>query len=208
MYGMGAAVGDYDNDGSPDLYVTGYPRNYLFHNRGNGRFEELAEKAGVRDSGWSTSAAWLDYDKDGQLDLFVCHYVPWTPATDVFRRIDAKSKAYRPPNYYPGQVNRLYHGSGGKFTDVSRQAGILSRTAKGKVAGEKLEVKALGVATCDYNNDGWPDILVANDTERNFVFENRQNGTFDEVAVEAGMAFNRAGRPRAGMGIDTADIDH
>lgn len=201
IYGMGAAAGDYDNDGQIDLYVTSLTRNYLFHNE-KGRFHEVTAPAGLEDNTWSTSAAWLDYDRDGRLDLFVGHYIKWSPATDVFASVDGKTKSYVGPISYPGQPNRLYRNLGnGKFKDASKNAGILAN------AGRALNGKALGVAVCDYNNDSWPDIIVANDLTPNFLFRNNANGSFSEIGAMAGLAYNEAGATRAGMGIDTADID-
>lgn len=209
MYGMGATVGDYDNDGREDLYVTALGRNYLFRNAGNGKFRDVAEEAGVKDPGWSTSAAWVDYDKDGWLDLYVCHYVEWTPATDIYCTLDGQTKSYCTPESYVGQVSRLYHNErNGKFTDVSEKAGIHRQAALGGRGAKKLQGKSLGVAICDYNNDSWPDIVVANDTEPNYLFHNNGDGTFTEIGVEVSIAYNEAGMPRAAMGVDAADIDH
>src|SRR5687768_7516076 len=133
MFGMGVSVGDYDNDGKPDMYVTAVSRNYLFRNVGPGKFEDVSQRAGVRDSGWSTSSAFVDYDKDGRLDLFVCHYVEWTPATDIFNTVDGKNKAYTTPEQYTGQASRLYRNvGGGRFVDVSEKAGILKRKGTGE----------------------------------------------------------------------------
>lgn len=206
-YGMGTAVGDYDNDGRVDLYVTAYPRNFLFHNEGNGRFREVATLAGVQSQGWGMCCAWLDYDKDGILDLFVGRYIRWTPATDVYQTTKG-FKFYSNPTAYEGQSGQLYRGLGeGKFEDVSEAAGISLQTRnQGKI--ERLNGKAMGVVICDYNNDGWPDMIVANDTMRNFLFENTGKGTFQEVAQQAGIAHDQLGRSRAGMGLDSADVDH
>jgi len=207
MYGMGVAAGDYDNDGDPDLYVTALNRNYLFRNEGGGRFRDVAAEAGVQDSGWSTSAAWVDYDKDGLLDLFVCHYVEWAPETDI-ACFQGERKAYCTPEAYTGQFCRLYRSKGGgKFEDVSEKAGILRQVVPG---GEvrKCQGKSLGVAICDYNNDDWPDIVVANDTEPNYLFQNNKDGTFAEIGREAGIALSESGVARAAMGVDSADIDH
>lgn len=205
-YGMGAAVGDYDNDGRVDLYITAYPRNYLFHNEGNGRFREVAGQAGVQSQGWGMCAAWLDYDKDGWLDLFVGRYIRWTPATDVYQT-HGGIKGYSNPTAYDGESSRLYRSLGkGRFEDVTEKAGIsLRRTATGS---EPLNGKAMGVVVCDYNNDSWPDLVVANDTMRNYLFENKGDGTFQEVAQQAGISHDQFGRARAGMGIDSADVDH
>lgn len=202
MYGMGVAAGDYDNDGFIDLYVTGLDRNYLFHNE-KGRFRDVSLAAEVYDGTWSTSAAWIDYDRDGFLDLFVGHYIKWTPANDVYASVDGKTKSYVGPLSYDGQTNRLYRNlKNGKFADVTDRTGI---------AGTKIQRndgKALGVAICDYDNDLWPDIVVANDLMPNFLFHNLKNGKFAEVGVQTGIAYNEAGATRAGMGIDAADIDH
>jgi hypothetical protein len=212
MYGMGAAVGDYDNDGKVDLYVTALQRNFLFRNlstRGTAKFQEVAKQAGVRDFGWSASAAWLDYDRDGNLDLFVSHYVKWSPVREVFQTGGGKEKIYGSPLVYDGEVNSLYRNLGaGRFQDVSRMAGIHYQEApRGKDARWHAG-KAWGVAISDYNKDGWPDILVANDLWPNFLFENNKDGTFKEAGAAVGIAHSEKGEFRAGMGIDTADIDH
>jgi hypothetical protein len=194
FYGMGAAVGDYDNDGKPDIYVTALGRNYLFHNLG-GRFEEVAAAAGVADSGWSTSAAWFDYDGDGLLDLFVCHYVDWSPQKDLFCTLDGKTKSYCTPERYPGTSSRLFRNLGrGRFEDVTKKAGVFT-----------MNQKALGVATYDYDRDGKIDFLVANDTAPNNLYRNRGDGTFQDVAVETGVAVDEAGRSRGAMGVAWGD---
>jgi enediyne biosynthesis protein E4 len=204
MYGMGAAPGDFDNDGKTDLYVTAWPRNYLFRNEGGGRFRDVTAQAGVQSSGWGMCAAWLDYDKDGVLDLFVGRYLRWTPRTDAYQTLEGR-KAYSNPNAYDGETSQLFRGlGGGKFENVSQKAGITAH----KGGTEPLLGKAMGVTVADFNNDAWPDFLVANDTVRNFLFINKGNGTFDERAVAAGVAHDQMGRARAGMGIDTADVDH
>ncbi|HEX8236098.1 MAG TPA: CRTAC1 family protein [Abditibacteriaceae bacterium] len=220
MYGMGVAVGDYDHDGRPDLYVTALKRNYLFRNVGNGRFHEVAEQAGVLDSGWSTSAAWVDYDRDGSLDLFVCHYLDWTPASDVFQVMGNRTKLYSSPNAYAGKRSRLFRNLGqGRFADVSIEAGIQPKarsTTEAKrpgsnglgMSGDSLVSRGLGVALCDFNNDNWPDIIVANDMFFNHLFKNNRNGTFSEIASIAGISRSSFGQVRSGMGIDVADIDH
>ena len=231
MQGMGAAVGDYDNDGRDDLFVTAYPRNYLFHNQstaGRARFVEQSQLAGVRDSGWSTSAAWLDYDRDGRLDLFVGHYVAWTPNVDRWNSIDERHKNYSSPSQYKGVACRLFHNRGdGRFEDVSRRAGVQTATRfSGRISREfmtnptlrvlpplppatPLLAKALGVAICDYDNDGWIDIAVANDTVPTFLFRNNHDGTFSDMAAKAGLTqVVKMGGADGGMGIDAGDIDH
>jgi hypothetical protein len=211
MYGMGAAVGDYDNDGKVDLYVTALQRNFLFRNlstQGTAKFQEVAKQAGVQDFGWSTSAAWLDYDRDGNLDLFVAHYVKWSPVADVFQTGGGTEKIYSSPEAYNGQVNSLYRNiGGGRFRDVSEKAGIHHQETAGGSGKRWLVGKGLGVAVCDYNKDGWLDVFVANDMSPNFLLENNKNGTFKEVAAVVGIALSEKGDARAGMGIDTADID-
>ena len=214
MYGMGVAAGDYDNDGKCDLYVTGYGRNYLFHNSGRGKFQEVAARAGVRDGGLSMSAMWLDYDRDGRLDLFVCHYVEWTPRTEIGTYYTTGEKSFDGPDIYLGQPSRLFRNEGqGRFSDASARSGIWGavemRRARRKSSsgGGVLRGKSLGVALCDYNNDLWPDIAVANDSEPNFLFRNNKDGTFAEVGTPLGLAYSPYGPARAGMGIDVADID-
>ena len=194
FYGMGASVGDYDNDGRDDVYVTALGRNFLFHNVG-GRFEEVAQKAGVADSGWGTSVAWLDFDGDGLLDLFVCRYVDWTPKGDIFCTLDGKTKSYCTPERYPGTASRLYRNlGGGRFEDVTKKSGVWNTNQK-----------ALGVAPYDFNGDGRVDILVANDTAPNNLYRNKGDGTFEDVAVEAGVAVDEAGRSRGAMGVAWGD---
>ena len=225
MYGMGAAVGDYDNDGRDDLFVTSLERNFLFRNEGAGRFRDVSLAAGVREAHLSTSAAWLDYNRDGRLDLFVCSYADWKPDIDAYAPWQGQ-KSVAGPDHYTGQRSQLLRNEGGgHFVDVSRQAGIsvalspskkplLGKALSGKplagepVPGKPLLGKALGVALCDYNNDLWLDIMVANDRERNFLFRNNQDGTFEEVAVRAGIAYSNMGQARAGMGLGVGDIDH
>ena len=202
LYGMGVAVGDYDNDGYDDLFITAVGRSRLFHNVSNGqggrKFVDVTEASGIQDTGWATSAAWLDYDRDGKLDLFVCHYVQWTPEKDLYYSVDGIRKSYARPQIYKGESCRLYHNrGGGRFEDVTQQAGIYNPNSK-----------ALGVAVSDYDGDGWPDIFVANDTESNFLFHNQGDGTFKDIAGEAGIALSEQGTSRAGMGIDTADVLH
>jgi hypothetical protein len=195
FYGMGAAVADFDNDGRDDVYVTALERNFLFHNLGGGRFEEIAAKAGVADSGWGTSAAWFDFDGDGLLDLFVCRYVDWTPKKDLFCTIDGKTKSYCTPERYPGTPSHLYRNLGhGRFEDVTKKSGV-----------GNANQKALGVAPYDFNGDGRIDFLVANDTAPNNLYRNKGDGTFEDVAVEAGVAVDEAGRARGAMGAAWAD---
>jgi hypothetical protein len=197
MYGLGCAVGDYDNDGREDIYITALDGNHLFHNEGNGRFVDVTRKAGVRDGGFSTGAVWFDYDNDGKLDLFVSHYVDWSIATDQVCQLDGKNKSYCTPELYKGQSGTLYHNLGnGRFEDVTRKAGLYDPSSK-----------SLGVALLDYDNDGWLDLFVANDTQPNKLYRNNHNGTFTESALSSGVAFSDAGKARAGMGTDAADYD-
>ncbi len=198
-YGQGVAVGDFDNDGFPDLYVTGYGRALLYHNNGNGTFTDVTAKAGVADEGgWSTSAGWFDYDKDGWLDLIVTNYIEWTPKNNLWcgeRRPGYRS--YCHPGNYKGQRIKLYHNNhDGTFTDVSDASGV-----------GKPEAKGMGVVLADFNNDGWTDIAVANDSWPNFLFINKHNGTFEDVSLVSGLAASEDGRYEAGMGIDAADVD-
>jgi hypothetical protein len=199
MFGLGVAVGDYDNDGFDDLFVTAYGQNHLFHNNGNGTFTDVTQKSGLLGPHeFSTSAAWVDYDKDGHLDLVVGNYVQWTPETDLFCTLDGKSKSYCTPESYKGTSVRLWHNRGiGTFEDVTQKAGLGDPTSK-----------TLGIAVLDYDNDGWPDLLLSNDTQPNKLYRNNGNGTFTEKAVVAGVAFSEDGIARAGMGVDAADYDH
>jgi hypothetical protein len=197
MYGLGVAAADYDNDGRVDIYITALGRNRLFRNLGGLRFTDVTDAAGVASAGFSTSAAWVDFDRDGLLDLFVARYVEWTIEKDLFCTLDGKTKSYCTPESYKGSSSVLYRNRGkGAFEDVTRRAGLLDETSK-----------SLGVALIDYNNDGWIDLFVANDTQPNRLYENRRDGTFADVAVSAGIAFNEAGVARAGMGVDAADYD-
>ena len=214
IFGMSACVGDYDNDGRSDLYVTGYGRNALFRNESAGgaiRFREVAKATGVIDGGWSISATWLDYNRDGRLDLFVSHYLDWAPAKDAWLESEG-AKNYTAPEHYQPVLSTLYRNDGGRFSDVSKQAGIRQAKAEAgrgaKSAGPKLLSKAMSVATCDYNNDEWPDIIVSNDLMANQMFENNKDGTFSEIADRAGIAYSMMGVARSGMGVDVGDIDH
>jgi len=196
LQGMGAAVGDYDNDGYDDLIITGVGGNHLFHNEAGKKFVEVTANAGVGGSGWSTSAAWLDYDGDGLLDLFVCHYCKWSMATD--RYCGGAVKIYCTPEAYPGESCKLYHNDGhGRFTDVTNRAGI--RSDRGK---------ALGVCTIDFDHDGKTDLIVANDGEPNVAYRNLGGGKFQDVSVESGLALGEDGKPRNGMGVDAGDYRH
>jgi hypothetical protein len=203
MYGVGVAVGDFDNDGYDDLFVTAYGQSHLFHNNGNGTFTDVTQKAGLGGiKEFNTSAAWVDYDRDGKLDLVVGNYVQWSPETDLYCTMDGKSKSYCTPESYKGTSVRLWHNNGKDsngnvtFSDVTQKAGLGEPTSK-----------TLGVAVLDYDNDGWPDLLFSNDTQPNKLYRNNGNGTFAEKAVVAGVAFSEDGVARAGMGVDTADYD-
>src|SRR5882724_9692984 len=205
FYGMGVAVGDYDNDGLPDVFVTAVGGNHLFHNDGNGRFHEVTQEAGVGGliNGWSTSAAWIDYDNDGKLDLFVCNYVNWSPEIDRAKNYELPNigRAYGPPRNFPGTFPCLYHNDGhGHFTDVSARAGIQVRDP----ATGLPQAKSLAVAPVDADNDGWIDLVVANDTVPNFLFHNQHDGTFKEIGARSGVAFDAYGLVRGAMGIDSA----
>jgi hypothetical protein len=199
LYGQGVAVGDYDNDGYPDMLVTGYGHTILYHNNGDGTFTDVTAKAGVADEGnWSTSAGWFDYDKDGYLDLLICNYIQWSPKDNLWCG-DHKPgyRMYCAPDSYRGERLKLYHNNhDGTFTDVSDASGI-----------GKPEAKGLGVVLADFNNDGWPDIMVANDTWPNLLFLNNHDGTFRDVSFKSGVAASEDGRYEAGMGVDAADID-
>ena len=195
-FGMGSAAGDYDSDGRVDLYVTSYGRNVLYHNNGNGTFTDVTEKAGVAAPGWSTCAVWFDYDKDGQLDLFVSSFVDYNKETTCGNN-RLGQKFYCIPRVFKPRPSHLYHNNGnGSFTDVSEKSGIT-----------KSPGKSFGVVATDVNNDGWTDLFVANDTMPNFLFINKGNGTFEEVGLQAGVAFSDNGSPRSGMGVDATDFD-
>jgi enediyne biosynthesis protein E4 len=197
MYGMGVAVGDYDNDGFPDILITCVGQNRLFHNTGKGSFTDVTSASGLgKRMAFSTSALWFDYDRDGLLDLFVCNYVKWSPERDVFCSLDGKHKSYCTPEAYRGETCWLFHNRGnGTFEDVTASSGIFDSSSK-----------SLGVALLDDDQDGWPDLLVANDTQPNKLYRNQRNGTFKDAAVEAGLAFSSEGKARAGMGVDVGDF--
>ncbi len=199
MYGMGVAVGDFNNDGFPDIFITCVGQNRLFQNLGNGRFLDVTEKSGLGGrNGFSSSALWFDYDRDGLLDLFVCNYVKWSPELDVFCTMDGKQKTYCTPEAYRGATCWLFHNRGnGTFEDVTASGGIFDSSSK-----------SLGVAMFDYDMDGWTDLFVANDTEPNKLYHNLKNGKFEDAAVKAGVAFSQDGKARGGMGVDAADYDN
>lgn len=197
-YGMGIAVGDYDGDGLPDMYVTQYPRSILYHNDGSGKFADVTERAGVAAPGWATSAVWFDYDNDGRLDLFVCRFADFDKSKNVFcGNRDTGLHYYCKPDVYKPLPCWLFHNNGdGTFTDVSKASGIANSPGK-----------AWGVVAADINNDGWMDLFVGNDTVPNFLFANRGKGRFEEIGLLAGVAYNSFGAARSGMGVDAADYD-
>ena len=197
-YGMGVAVGDYDGDGFPDLYVTQYPHSILYHNNGDGTFTDVTAKAGVAAPGWATSAVWFDYDNDGRLDLFVCRFVDYSKAKLKFcGDLLTGERHYCIPSIYDPMPCWMFHNNGdGTFTDVSKKSGIAQPLAK-----------AWGVVAADINNDGNMDLYVTNDTVPNFLFANRGNGHFEEIGLLSGVGVNAFGKPRSGMGVDAADYD-
>lgn len=198
MYGLGAAVGDYDNDGHDDIFITAVGQSRLFRNTGKGGFAETTKTAGLEGpQEFSSSAAWVDYDKDGRLDLVVGNYVQWSPENDLHCTLDGVRKSYCTPESYKGASARLWHNLGnGRFEDATKKAGLLDLTSK-----------TLGLAILDHNSDGWPDLLLANDTQPNKLYRNLGNGSFREEGVAAGIAFSEDGIARAGMGVDAADYD-
>ncbi len=197
-YGMGVAVGDYDGDGLPDIYVTQYPHSILYHNNGDGTFTDVTEKAGLAAPGWSTSAVWFDYDNDGRLDLFVCRFVDFDKSHNVYcGGTEAGQRRYCKPNVYKPISSRLFHNNGdGTFSDVSEQSGIAHSLGK-----------PWGVVATDINNNGWMDLFVSNDTAPNFLFANRGHGHFEDIGFLAGVAYSPFGVARSGMGVDAADYD-
>ena len=198
-YSMGAAVGDFDNDGHPDLFVAGVNRNLLYHNLGNGHFQDVTAKAGIASGEWAVAAGWFDYDRDGKLDLWVVHYAKWSAADDRFCGDSARGiRIYCHPKYFTGLANSLYRNRGdGTFEDVTAKAGLA-----------KLPGRGMSVAFADYDGDGWPDAFVTNDNMANFLFRNRGDGTFDESALLAGVALRDDGKPVAAMGAEFKDFDN
>ncbi|MFQ5676310.1 MAG: CRTAC1 family protein [bacterium] len=205
LYGMGCTFADYDSDGDMDIYVTAVGDNKLLRHD-HGEFTDVTAIARVSGSGesantapaWSTSAAWVDIDRDGRLDLFVCNYVGWTPETDLFTTLDGKTKSYATPEQYQGETSRLYRNiDGERFEDITKKAGVYNPDGK-----------ALGLAIADFNDDGWPDIVISNDTQPNFLYRNQGDGTFKDIALPSGIAYDELGRARAGMGLDVADISN
>jgi hypothetical protein len=198
LFGMGVAVGDFDNDGFPDLFVLGYGRCILYHNNGDGTFTDVTARAGVANEGrWGSSAAWFDYDNDGRLDLVIANYVDWSPERNFWcGEHGPEMRSYCHPDDYNGEPPRLYHNNGnGTFTDVSERSGVGLKPGNG-----------LGIVTFDYDDDGWQDIFISNDSIPNFLFHNNRDGTFSEVAFAAGVAVSADGRAEAGMGADAADV--
>lgn len=203
VYGMGSCFADYDADGDMDIYITAVGDNLLLRND-HGKFTDVTKQLHVTGNdtrpeavpAWSTGAAWIDVDRDGWLDLFVANYVKWTPETDIYVTRDGKNKSYATPDIYEGESCRLYKNIDGKyFEDITEKAGVLNHDGK-----------SLGVAVADFNNDDWPDIVVSNDTQPNFLYMNKGDGTFSDKAIVAGIGYDENGRARAGMGIDVADI--
>ena len=198
FYGMGVSSADYDNDGDCDLFVSALGPDRLFQNQGNGTFRDVTKSVGIDDNDtYGTSAAFLDYDRDGNLDLFVANYVQWSRESDIWCSLDGETKSYCTPQAYKGTSPHLYRNKGnGTFEDVTQAAGIYDDTNKG-----------LGVLVFDYNGDGWPDLMMANDTQPNKLWENTGKGSFREVGVLAGIAFSEDGVARGAMGIDAGDYD-
>ncbi|MDQ6760278.1 MAG: CRTAC1 family protein [Acidobacteriota bacterium] len=197
IFGMGVAIADYDNDGRDDVYITALEGDHLFHNEGAGKFRDVTAASGIQNASFGTSAAWFDFDRDGKADLFVANYVQWTQKGDIRCSLDGSMKSYCTPESYKGNSSKLYRNlGGGRFEDVTQKAGVGDPTSK-----------SLGVTVVDYNNDGWPDLFVTNDTQPNKLYRNNQNGTFTEEAVAAGVAFGEDGVARGAMGTDSSDYD-
>jgi hypothetical protein len=197
IYGLGVAVADYDNDGREDVYITALDGDHLFHNEGGGKFRDVTREAGIHNDAFGASAMWFDYDRDGKVDLFVANYVEWSAKGDLWCSLDGATKSYCTPESYKGVSSRLYHNLGnGRFEDVTEKAGLYDPSSK-----------SLGAAAIDYDNDGWPDLFVANDTQPNKLYHNNRNGTFTEAGLRAGVAFSEDGVARGGMGVDAADYD-
>jgi hypothetical protein len=200
LYGLGVAVGDYDNDGRNDVYLTALEGDRLFHNDGAGKFSDVTAATGITNANFGTSAAWLDFDRDGHLDLFVANYVQWTESADLWCSLDGQTKSYCTPESYKGTASRLFRNRGAaatpRFEEVTAKAGVGDPNSK-----------SLGVAVLDYNVDGWPDLFVANDTQPNKLYRNNHNGTFTEEGLVAGVAYGEDGVARGAMGVDAADYD-
>jgi hypothetical protein len=197
IYGIGVAVGDYDNDGRDDVYITALEGDRLFHNEGGGKFTDVTKASGINNASFGTSVAWLDYDHDGKLDVFVANYVQWTQKGDIWCSLDGSTKSYCTPESYKGTSSKLYHNLGnGKFEDVTAKAGLGDPTSK-----------ALGVTVIDIDGDGWSDLFVSNDTQPNKLYRNNRNGTFSENGMTAGVAYGEDGVAKGAMGVDWADYD-
>jgi hypothetical protein len=197
MYALGGAAADYDNDGREDLYVTALEGDRLFHNEGGGRFRDVTKTSGISNANFGSSAAWVDYDRDGRADLAVANYVQWTAKGDLWCSLDGQTKSYCTPESYKGTQSKLYRNlGGGRFEDATEKAGLGDKTSK-----------ALGIATIDFDGNGWPDLFFANDTQPNKLYKNNGNGTFTEVGVTAGVAYGEDGVARGAMGVDFADYD-
>ena len=197
VYGLGIAFADVDNDGRDDIYITALEGDRLYRNEGNFKFKDITATSGIANKGFPSSAAFVDYDNDGRADLFVANYVQWTAQGDVFCSLDGSAKSYCTPESYKGMASKLYRNLGnGKFEDVSAKAGVADPKSK-----------SLGIAVVDYNNDSYPDLFIANDTQPNKLYRNNKNGTFTDVAVQAGVAFSEDGVARGAMGVDAIDHD-
>src|ERR1043166_9419394 len=183
IYGLGIAIGDYDNDGRDDVYITALDGDHLFHNESNNKFRDGTKSSGIQNANFGTSAAWVDYDRDGKLGLFAANFVQWTKPGDLWCSLDGATKSYCTPESYKGTRSRLYHNlGGGRFEDGAERAGLGEPTSK-----------SLGITVLDYNSDGWPDLFVTNDTQPNKLYRNLGNGTFKEEGVTAGLAYGEDG---------------